>query len=183
MKDFANAPVPKGLSSHPGLYDIYVLLCSGWTAPRTASFVTRKYNVHTKSSDVAEYLHNIPASAFLEPNVDHRQDFVIDYIYEMNELLRGMKDRLSAITLLEERNKPHDTTYERAARLYFEMLLKYATALERLRITPQLRDALQTQAVQQAPSLRELASESLRSGNTSNTPKLLGPGDKGTGTS
>ena len=181
MDNFANAQVPQGLRGHPGLYDIFVLLCSGWTVPRTASVITRKYHIATKASDVAEYLHNIPPDAFLEPASPERQDFVIDYVYEMNEVLGLMKQRLCSMMLLEEYNNLRDQGFNKIAKLYFEMLIKYAAALERLRITPQLRDTMPEQAVQQPPSLRELMEgESARAGDKSNLPKLLGPGDKGT---
>ncbi len=126
------------LSSHPGLTDIYLLVCSGWPAHRVADFVSRKHQVPVKASDVHAYAQELPDNHFLELQTiierAREGNFVVDVQAEMAEMLLLMRQRIKAAVLIEEMRP--SATLNTMLRTYFDMLVKYLQALKMLDFLP-----------------------------------------------
>lgn len=132
----------EGLKGHPGLADIFVLLCSGWSVSRVATVVTKRFGVLTTADAVEEYLEAIPEEAlfnatalarpsFYESVVNelgavpvHPSDLVIDTRGEATQTLLLMRERIDAMRLAEASAKPSRLLTD-AIKVYFTMLGLY----------------------------------------------------------
>ncbi len=158
MHETQIAPATVSLADHPGLEDIYLLLCSGWPASRVAILIARKYGQPVRTADVQAYGQTIPIEDFLELDVLTQRaagmDIVIDVVGEMSQLLLLMRDRIEAALIAEDTGQARTSKLDAMIKTYFQLLDKYADALQRFGITS--GKAAVPQEGEHAETLREL---------------------------
>lgn len=127
-------PASDALKQHPGLYDIYVLLYSGWPPHRTAELVRARYPGHElRVADIIDYLYLLPETSTvgtkIDPELEH-EDVIVDVVGEMVDMLRFTKRRIQAQSLMEDTSGKADAGIDKSVKNYFDMLYKYLQALK-----------------------------------------------------
>lgn len=148
--------ITEALKTHPGAYDIYVLLCSGWTPHRTATFVSRKHGVYAAPDDVAEFAGSIPEAHFINIGTLVEKVQNMDVVYnvpgEMVEMLILVRQRIEALTLMDVQNIASSKEMTSMIKIYFDLMSKYLDAMDKLGFIP---DAKQKRKELPAPTPSE----------------------------
>lgn len=77
------APATEKLKGHPGLADVFVLLCSGWPVSRVAKVITKRFGIITTADDVEEYLESIPQDCLFNATALTRPGYYESVVEEL----------------------------------------------------------------------------------------------------
>lgn len=132
-------------------HDLFVLLCSGWTAPRVAAEMDRRFGERIPVSDISTFAQAIPdqfVMALSQLQAKYAAiDVEVDTASEMHKMLLLARDRLDDALIHEQVTKQQGTGVGRSeverqsgivkdrAREYWKMLLDFVDRL------PIMRDA------------------------------------------
>jgi hypothetical protein len=132
--------ITPALENHPGAYDIYVLLCSGWTPHRTAAFVSKRYGIAASPADIIEFETTIPESHKLSLSTlvaaVQDADVVYNVPAEMVEMLMLVRQRIEALQIVDADQKAPSRELTGLIKTYFDLMGKYLKAMDLLGFIP-----------------------------------------------
>ena len=117
-------------------YEIFSLLCSGWSPHRISRHLARIEHIVVPAIDIRNFLNDIPPAFILPPTYLRRRllqiDIEIDAIGEMARVLRTMEERLSIAVLADDVSPSGSTMVVKLSKEYFTMLERYVIARQKL---------------------------------------------------
>lgn len=185
MNDIQATIPTRELAGHPGLEEIFILLCSGWDPLRVSILVGRKYGLPARVEDIRRYKAAIPQACFLgverlAQKFRNVEGPIVDVVGEMSDLLLLMRDRIAANQLIEDEGGRPKESIVSLVKVYFAMLEKYTNVLQEFGVVPDKPKAAPVQIGEPSEmtlkdiidgrgAVSEVSADALHSAGTENT--------------